>query len=96
MFLTLILKAGLKTNEIADDVFPLCSRKYPDIGECINKALNKLRPKFKTGRLSDTFVIPSWDPYKLEDIKIDRGPIKITFFDIIALGATRYNIRSIR
>ena len=77
-------------------MFPLCSRKYPDIGECILNALNKLRPSFKTGRLSSTFVIPAWDPYIIGEIKIDRGPIKVTLYDIVALGATRFNIRSVR
>ncbi|XP_070507895.1 uncharacterized protein [Chironomus tepperi] len=80
----------------SNDVFPLCSRKYPDIGECILKALTKLRPKFKTGKLSPTFIIPAWDPYIIGDFKIDRGPIKVSFLDVVALGATRYNIKSIR
>ena len=78
------------------NVFPLCSRRYPDIGQCIIKALNKLRPNLASGKLTQDFIIEPLDPYVLPHYELRRGLFTVKFYDIYIIGATGFKLKGLR
>lgn len=83
-------------SEESSNVFPLCSRRYPDIGQCILKALNKLRPNLASGRLTSDFIIEPLDPYVLPRYELGRGFFAVKFYDIYIIGATGFKLKGLR
>jgi hypothetical protein len=80
----------------SSNVFPLCSRRYPDIGQCILKALNKLRPNLASGKLAPDFIIEPLDPYVLPQYELGRGLFTVKFYDINIIGATGFKLKNLR
>lgn len=80
----------------SSNVFPLCSKRYPDIGQCILKALNKLRPNLASGKLSADFIIEPLDPFVLPRYELGRGLLTVKFYDINIIGATSFKLKNLR
>ncbi|EAU77438.1 AGAP009384-PA, partial [Anopheles gambiae str. PEST] len=48
----------------------VCSRNDPELSRCVIEAVNDLRPRLATGKISDQFQIPPLEPLALATVNM--------------------------
>jgi hypothetical protein len=77
---------------------PKCSRRDPQINQCIKNAVQKLRPYITTG--APELGLPPGEPLKIDSIGLDNNAgnvrIKGVFTNMIIGGISNFTIRDLR
>ncbi|ETN63778.1 hypothetical protein AND_004498 [Anopheles darlingi] len=75
----------------------VCSRNDPDIGACITQAVNELRPRLASGKISEGFNIPPMEPLALSTVNMDRGSeFKAQFSELLVSGPSMFKIDDLK
>lgn len=75
----------------------VCSRNDPELSRCVIEAVNDLRPRLATGKISDQFQIPPLEPLALATVNMDRGAeLKATFSELLVSGPSKFKIDNLK
>lgn len=75
----------------------VCSRNDPELSRCVIEAVNDLRPRLATGKISDQFQIPPLEPLALSTVNMDRGAeLKATFSELLVSGPSKFKIDNLK
>ncbi|XP_035777179.1 circadian clock-controlled protein daywake-like [Anopheles albimanus] len=75
----------------------VCSRNDPNIAACITQAVNELRPRLASGKISEGFNIPPMEPLALSTVNMDRGSeFKAQFSDLLVSGPSMFKIDDLK
>lgn len=84
-------------SSIVNDL-PKCSKKDPQINQCIKNAVAQLRPYITTG--APELGLPPGEPLKIDSIGLDNNAgnvrIKGVFSNMIIGGISNFTIRDLR
>jgi Haemolymph juvenile hormone binding protein (JHBP) len=75
----------------------VCSRNDPDIGACVRRSLENLRPILSTGETYDNFVIPSLEPLNMGNIILGHKPDSfIELGNLICTGGSQFKVEKLK
>ncbi|KAJ8673663.1 hypothetical protein QAD02_004925 [Eretmocerus hayati] len=92
-----VCAAIVRANHVdIPDFIHVCKRNDPDLGECIKKSVNEIKPKLATGL--PQYDIPSLEPLIFKELTAgnEANGLKVTVKDIKCYGASDFEIEKIR
>lgn len=75
----------------------VCSRNDPNLSQCIKNAVEHIRPRLASGYFDETFSVPSLEPLKLDNLKINRGnDLNAVFSNLLISGPSKFQIEKLK
>lgn len=78
-------------------VLEICNRDDANLGECIMKVVDKLRPNIANGDYGGGRTAPKLDPFAIEKVDIDHGPsFRAKMRNVTIDGLSKFVLKKIR
>ncbi|XP_001653027.2 uncharacterized protein LOC5569810 isoform X2 [Aedes aegypti] len=78
-------------------VLEICSRNDENLGQCIMKVVDKIRPNIANGDYGGGRTAPKLDPFSIDKVDIDHGPsFRAKMRDVTIVGLSKFVLRKIR
>lgn len=78
-------------------VLEVCSRDDPNLGECIMKVVDKIRPNIANGDYGGGRTAPKLDPFSIDKVDIDHGPsFRAKLRNVTIDGFSKFVLKKVR
>lgn len=78
-------------------VLEICGRDDANLGECIMKVVDKIRPNIANGDYGGGRTAPKLDPFSIEKVDIDHGPsFRAKMRNVTIVGLSKFVLKKIR
>jgi len=81
-----------KNIDFLANIFPICSRRDPDLGKCIQSSVSNIE---KDKIFSELMSYP-WNPSVLQNLEVDLGLFKLKIFDVRFSDSASFELKSFR